>query len=269
MPLSMRFARVNWKGPALGTSFAKETQSDKCLTVEPIFRTRNSGNPIGKHMSIFTTISGLDTAKLSVVALALASSAGVALAGPIPYPSSGTPNSTTYTFTAAATGDVIAYFAGSGASYDEQVGMLDNGVLTAAGFGLDDHSSVVGQSFDFGPVTAGDTLVFVDHVFNTAGYVYSDPSLNVPYDIDGSDGHNHVYSTSATLGQVYAGSPAGTYVAFEDLKFPDSDFNYFDDTFIFTDVSTVTNTVPDGVPTLALLGLGVAGICLLRRRVLA
>ena len=205
---------------------------------------------------------------LGAFVFVLAASAGIVVAGPIPYPNAGTPNPVTYTFTASATGDVTGYFAGSGAAYDEQVGLLDNGVLTPAGYGLDDHSSVVGQTFDFGHVTAGDTLVFVDHVFDTAGYVYSDPSLNVPYDDNGVDGHNHVYSTPALAGLVYSGSPAGTYVAFEDLKFPYSDFNYFDDTFIFTDVATHTS-VPDSASTLALLGIGIAGICLLRRRVLA
>jgi hypothetical protein len=207
--------------------------------------------------------------KVCIAALALVTVATIAQAGPIPYPDVGSPNPVSYVFTAAATGDVVAYFAGSGAAYDEQVGLLDNGVLTAAGFGLDDHSSTVGQVFDFGPVTAGDSLVFVDQINNgsSIGYVYSDPSLNVPYDINGSDGHNHVYSTSAAAGQVYSGSPAGTYVAFEDLPFPDSDFNYFDDTFIFTDVATVTHTVPDGVSTLALLGASFAAILALRRRV--
>ena len=72
---------------------------------------------------------------MGFAALALAGGAEVSRADQIPYPLSGTPNPVTYTFTAAATGDVIAYFAGSGAAYDEELGMLDNGVLTASGFG--------------------------------------------------------------------------------------------------------------------------------------
>jgi hypothetical protein len=43
----------------------------------------------------------------------------------------------------------------------------------------------------------------------------------------------------------------GTYVAFEDLPFPDSDFNYFDETYVFTDIA-VTSTVPE--PTTMLAG---------------
>jgi hypothetical protein len=216
-------------------------------------------------MNLFTKHNSLGT---GIAALAFASAVGMAHAGPIPYPNKGTPNPAVYTFTAAATGDVIGYFGGSGASFDEKVGLLDNGVLTSAGYGLDDHTTAVGASFDFGMVTAGDTLVFVDDVISEGGFVYSDPSLNVPYDAPGVTNHNHVYSTSALAGQVFAGSPAGTYVGFEDLPFPGSDYYYFDDTFVFTDVSTTTTGVPDGASTMALLGVGVAALFLLRRRAL-
>jgi hypothetical protein len=204
--------------------------------------------------------------RAGVTALALAGTAGIALASPIPYPNSGTVNPTTYSFTATATGDLIGYFAGSGASFDEQVGLLDNGVLTAAGYGLDDHSTAVGASFDFGAVTAGDTLVFVDRI-NGTGFVYSDPSLNGPYDAPGTVNDNHIYSTAATANQAFSGSIAGTYVAFEDLPFPGSDFNYFDDTFVFSDVSTTTSGVPDGASTLGLIGAGFAALLVLRRKV--
>jgi hypothetical protein len=175
-----------------------------------------------------------------------------ATAGAIPYPNPGTPNPVTYTFTAAATGDVMAYFGGSTASYDEEVGMLDNGVSTGV-LGLDDHSSTIGQSLDLGHVTKGDTLTFSDDVFTIGTTWYSNPSMN-------SDGGNHVYSTFAAAGQVYTGSPAGTYVAFEDLVFPDSDYNYFDDTFVFTNVST---SVPEPASwALMLIGVGAIGAAL-------
>ena len=73
----------------------------------------------------------------------------------------GTPNTAGYTFTAAADGDIIAYFAGSTAGFDLRLGLMVNGTLTTAGLALDDHTSAIGQSFDFGPVKAGDTLTFV------------------------------------------------------------------------------------------------------------
>jgi hypothetical protein len=204
---------------------------------------------------------------MSLGALVFAAAAQVARADPIPYPTSGTPNPVTYTFTAAATGDVMAYFAGSGAAYDEQLGMLDNGVLTASGFGLDDHTSSIGQSFDLGHVTAGDTLTFVlDVISPNLGLVYSDPTLNSAFDLNGSLGHNHVYSTPYTATSPnYPGIPVGTYVAFEDLQFPLSDFNYFDETYVFTDVA-VTSSVPDSASTLILLGLAVTVLGLFGRR---
>ena len=187
----------------------------------------------------------------AAAAVAGALCASHAVAGAIPYPNSGTVNPVTYTFTAASTGDLTAYFAGSGASYDEQVGLLVNGVQQGP-TGLDDHSSSLGQALDFGLVHAGDSLVFFDAVASINNTWYTDPSKN-------SDGGNHVYSTTATAGQVYAGSPAGVYVAFEDLDFNGgSDYNYFDDTFVFTNTS-----VQSGAPEPATWGmmlLGVAGI---------
>jgi hypothetical protein len=190
------------------------------------------------------------SALTSAAALLTLSAAGAALAGPIPYPNAGKPNSVTYTFTAAATGDIIAYFAGSGAGFDEKVGMLVNGVSDGI-MGLDDHSSTMGQSLDLGKVVAGDTLTFVDYVSTTGNIWYSNPAMN-------SDGGNHVYSTSAAAGQAYAGSPVGAYVGFEDLRFPGSDYNYYDDTFVFT--NTVTSVLPEPAAwSLMLVGVGGIG----------
>jgi hypothetical protein len=192
-------------------------------------------------------------------------------AAAIPYPNSGTLSPITYTFTATTTGDVIAYFAGSTASYTEFLGMEDNGVLTSAGFGLNDHTSSVGQTFDLGAVTAGDTLTFVlDVTSPNLGYAYSSPALNTSYDTDGSLGHNHVYSVpySSSSGLLPSSIPSGTYVAFEDLPFPNSNFNYFDETYVFTNVSTnVGPTSATPVPaSLTLLGVGIAGLAWRMRR---
>lgn len=179
----------------------------------------------------------------------------------IPYPDAGTYNATSYTFTAATTGDLIGYFAGSGASYDNEVGVLDNGLLTSGGFGLDNHASSIGQSFDFGHVNAGDTLTFVLQNNTLGKDAYSNPLLNVAYD-EPTDtiGHNHVYSTAYTAtGPVLGSIPPGTYVAFEDLPFPDSDFNYSDETFVF---ASTTVTPVSGAPEPSAWALMIGGVAL-------
>jgi hypothetical protein len=151
---------------------------------------------------------------------------------------------------------LTAFFAGSGASFDEEVGLLINGVDTGIR-GLDDHASAIGDSVVLGTVTAGDTLTFLDDIISTGNTWYSNPALN-------SDGGNHVYSTTVTANQVYAGSPAGTYVAFEDEAFPGSDFNYFDDTFIFAN-TTISPSTPEA-STWAIMMVGFAGLGLAAHR---
>jgi hypothetical protein len=188
--------------------------------------------------------------------------AGVAQAADaIPYPCCGYVN-TTYSFTAAADGDLIAYFAGSTAAYDNQLGVLDNGVQIG-GFGLDNHASAIGASYDFGPVMAGDSLVFILHNLTLGADAYSNPSMNVGYDngpaSGTADGHNHVYSTSYTAtGPILDSIPMGTFVAFEDLRYPEADYNYNDETFVFTNVST--GGVPEPATwVMMLIGVGALG----------
>ena len=138
--------------------------------------------------------------------------------------------------TAVASGDVVAYFTGSGAGFDNQAGLLVNGVQQG-GFGLDDKTSAIGDAFNFGPVTAGDSLIFVMNNRTSGTLAYSDPSLNIAYDDPGDTiGHNHVYSTAYTATSPIIGAPGvipvGIHVGFEDEPFPKSDFNYSDETFV-------------------------------------
>ena len=171
----------------------------------------------------------------------LANSASAAIV----YPNSGSENLQTYSFTASSAGDLIAYFAGSGAAFENELGLLVNGVSTGLS-GLNNHTSSIGQSFNFGRVEAGDVLTFVDYVTGYATW-YSDPAFN-------ADNGNHVYSRIAAAGEAYAGSPAGTYVGFEDLIFPNSDYNYFDNSFVFT-----VAAIPEP-STWAMMIVGFAGV---------
>lgn len=189
----------------------------------------------------------------TIVLMGLSAVGSVAQAGPIPYPTPGIQNPVTYTFTAANTGDITAYFYGSTAGYVNDLSMLVNGVDTGV-TGLNNHSSPYGLALNFGSVNAGDVLVFRLNNISPGGIGpwYSDPSLN-------SDGINHVYSTDFG-GDAFI--PAGTFVSFEDLPFG-GDLNYNDEDFVFTNVAV---DVPEPA-SLFLLSLGLGGMLLSRKKI--
>jgi len=188
-----------------------------------------------------------------------------ARADTIPYPNPGTPNPATYIFTAAFTGDVIAYFAGSSASFENTLGLQINGVSTGI-FGLDNLTSHVGDSVNLGFAHAGDSLTFVMHNIKPGiGDLFSDPALNGPYD-GRTVGSQHIYSTRYTATSPIFGSiPVGVFVGFEDLPFKDSNFNYDDLTFVFTNVVVAETPVPAALPLFA-SGLGALGLLGWRRK---
>ncbi len=231
-------------------------------------RVRPSG-PVSttKPMKQSLPVLGAHGLRSGIVALALlASGAQVVLADAIPYPTPGTPNGTIYTFTAVNTGPITAYFAGSTASYHNELGLLVNGVSSGI-YGLENHSSAIGQSLVLGNVTAGDVLTFVLKNNTLGAMAYSDPSMNAGYDLDGSKGHNHVYATPYTAtSPLFTGIPVGTFVSFEDQRFPNSDFNYNDEDFVFTNVRARQNSVPDAASSLGLLSMSLTGLGLVSRR---
>lgn len=198
-------------------------------------------------------------------ALLFALAASPANADTIPYPNAGTENPDTYTFTAITNGNIVAYFYSADADYTEEIGLEINGVPTGV-FGLDNHASATGNSVTLGHAQAGDVLTFVDRVISGPAVVpfdwYSDPSLN-------SESAQHVYST------FFSGSgliPAGTYIGFEDLPGGDTDWDYNDMQFVFTDVSDIVTGPPGGglalpeAPVWALMLLGFVGLELAGRR---
>lgn len=188
----------------------------------------------------------------ALLAGALAISAWSAQAGPIPYPNPGVLNPVNYAFTAASTGDVVAYFWGSTAGYTSTLSLLVNGVDTGI-VGLNNHTSAYGDALNFGTVNAGDSLVFRLNVLTTGDFWYSDTGLNY-------DGVNHVYSTDFG-GDAFI--PAGTFVSFEDLPFG-GDLNYNDEDFVFTNILDI-GQVPEPFSAL-LLGGALAGMAIVRRR---
>jgi len=170
------------------------------------------------------------------------------------YPNPGTINPIDYSFTAAATGDIVAYFAGNGGSFTNLLGLLVNGVDTGIE-GLNNQTSAIGNSLNFGPVTAGDVLTFRLRVTDTGDLFYSNRSLN-------TDGITHIYTAGYAGGDF--GLPAGTYVGFEDLN-GGGDRDYDDLAFIFTNVKS---NVPEPAAWAMMLGgFGLVGSAMRRRRV--
>jgi hypothetical protein len=214
--------------------------------------------------------------KTTIVAVLVA--IGICAAGPlasraqastlIPYPTTGpdgkhVENPATYTFTASADGNVVAFFAGSAAHFIEVLGMTVNGIPTGI-TGLNDQLSHVGDTLVLGNVHAGDRVVFFDQVStqNTGDIWYSDPALNpIP------DGQ-HVYVTpyDSNSHQFPVTIPSGLYVGFEDLRRTmGSNFDYQDETFVVTNVTINATPLPASLP---LFCVGLGGLIVLgwRRR---
>ena len=196
-----------------------------------------------------------------------------AQAGVIPYPNTGKYNATTYNFTAASTGDVTAYFFGGNSAADSNnVGLLDVTTTRFSGFGLNNHSSSFGDSFDLGSVNKGDVLMFILQNTTLGKNAYSDPTLNTGYDTGPAtgttNGHNHIYSTNYTPTGTTNQIPAGTYVyvAFEDLPFPRSDYNYNDESFVFTNTSMTIATPEPSTLIASVIGGGMTLVYARRRR---
>lgn len=191
------------------------------------------------------------------MAIALSAYAMSASAAPVPYADAGTENPIEYSFTAAQTGDIVAYFVGKGgAGYINTLSISINGVETGTS-GLNNQTSAYGDSINFGHANAGDTIVFSLYVSDLNRTWSSTKSNNI-------DGVNHVYSSSFAGDQVI---PAGLYVAFEDLKGHDADFNYLDEQFVVANVTNGRDTPEVPVPAAAwLMGSGLLGLAGVARR---
>ncbi len=194
--------------------------------------------------------------KASMAIMAMAGAAQIAsanLALPIAspnYSSAGTPTGQSFSFTASTSEDIIAYFAGASAADTDTLGMSVNGVSTGS-FGLNNQTSLIGDSFNLGHVNAGQLVVF--ELFNA--------DLNTTFL---SSENNRTYSTSFSASY---GIPSGTFVAFEDLKFSNTDYDYNDLQFVFQEVPTTAVPEPSTVVAgaLLLLPFGVSTLRILRK----
>ena len=196
-----------------------------------------------------------------------------AQAGTIPYPLPGTPNPTTYAFTATG-GDITAYFFRfGGASYTDSIGMIDDTSATTNPSGLPNQlPTAVGDSFNLGDATAGDVLTFYLNVVTggTNGLrnytLYSNPSLNpTVFFTNGSvdtvlTGVNEVYAT-AFPGSSSPSLPAGVYLGFEDGTGSD----YVAEQVVLTNVDFTATPLPAALPLFA-GGLGLMGLFAKRRK---
>jgi hypothetical protein len=191
----------------------------------------------------------------------LAGASLFAIADPIPYPNVGTiaPQAS---FTASSTGNITGYFVGQSAAADDSVRMVDLTHPFTSAWLFPNHATAIGATANFGPVTAGDVLVFE---ILSGQILASNPTYS-------QDSLNHAYAT-AFVGGTLDGTvlPSGIYIGMEDM-FGGGDRDYNDLSFLVTNVglgAPTTSSVPE--PTsLLLFGSGLIGVAgVFRKRIFA
>ena len=195
-------------------------------------------------------------ATAGLLALSFAGVTASAFAGAIPYPSVGTIAPEVPVFASGNGGTDVFYF-GSGANFYDSVEVLDPTTGYDSGPILGNHTTTLGAELTLGTgaggIKAGDQLVF---------FIDSPEGKFASLDSYSSDGVNHAYITNYAGGSVGGVTvPSGLYVGLEDQTNGFADFDYNDDSFVFTGVSapSVPVAATPEPSTLALLGTGLLG----------
>lgn len=206
--------------------------------------------------------------KCSPLAMALVGYFGCVQSGwaaTVPYTSPGVVNQAQYTFTATG-GDVVAYFGGGIAAYDDRIGLIGTTPNISSSSGvLDNQTTKIGNYFNFGSFSGGTVLSFFLNAQQSEQTFYS-------VNADNPDGLGHIYATNVTAGNL----PAGVYVGLEDLsanrgaaplQVYTADFDYNDTQFVLTGVYLSAVPLPSSAPMFgaALVALGAVGYGLRRK----
>ena len=153
----------------------------------------------------------------------------------------------------SGTDSVIATYQGNSAAYSNDLYL---GVSASANPGdvfiFNNHANSVGDTYNLGTFAVGTELIFRLYVNNTGDNFYSGAASR------NADGMAHARAQADWM-------PNTTLVSFEDLfGTPEGVNGYNDLSFSFTNTSSAP-AVPEPA-SVALLGLGIAGLALARRK---
>jgi hypothetical protein len=193
---------------------------------------------------------------IALTCIALSAGSTALFADQIPYPNANH-IAPTVPLVATADGEIMGYFYSASAGDTDYVQIYDVSTGMSSGWFFNNQNTPPDTPQDFLQVNANDILVVELQNDNLNNEVFaSDPAYS-------ADLVNHAYFTAFSGDGII---PPGIFIGMEDLPEGSSDFDYNDDTFVFTNVSDPAVPEPN---SLALLGTGVISAAgLIRRRML-